>query len=195
MVGWLTDVAIAAVTIAVIQGVRELIVRPLKGAAKTDTWVDDLFLVRPAARLASACWRWAWRWPACQQHPILVHVRIGRQRHQTQQSHRRLVTAGDHTGRRRSGRSQHSEPTSQCRQYLPQRNQRALPRAMPLTHSRRSLTLHRVPQQALASSPHRNYLSSATSHRSLVRRIAGAASAPLRGLRGRAVVVRARWAP
>ncbi len=42
---WLRDLAIAAVTIAVLWGVRELMISRLKGAAKTDTWVDDLFLV------------------------------------------------------------------------------------------------------------------------------------------------------
>ncbi len=42
---WIKDLAIAATTIVVLWGVRELMVSRLKGAAKTETWVDDLLLV------------------------------------------------------------------------------------------------------------------------------------------------------
>jgi len=42
---WIKDLAIAAATIAVLWGVRELMVSRLKGAAQTETWVDDLLLV------------------------------------------------------------------------------------------------------------------------------------------------------
>lgn len=42
---WLRDLAIATTTIAVLWGLRELIVSRLKGAVRTATWVDDLVLV------------------------------------------------------------------------------------------------------------------------------------------------------
>lgn len=42
---WLAGLAIGLATLGVLWGIREILVRRLKGAAKTDTWVDDLFLV------------------------------------------------------------------------------------------------------------------------------------------------------
>jgi small-conductance mechanosensitive channel len=42
---WFTGLGIGAVTVAGLWALRELMVKRLQGAASTDTWVDDLFLL------------------------------------------------------------------------------------------------------------------------------------------------------
>ncbi|MBC7843356.1 MAG: hypothetical protein H7099_13630, partial [Gemmatimonadaceae bacterium] len=42
---WLKALGVASATVVVLWGLRHLIVRRLEGAASTETWVDDLFLM------------------------------------------------------------------------------------------------------------------------------------------------------